>query len=684
MTVIHKARTFFNPLVSFALAAALIGAATPSLAVDAKASKYYENALVRYEKKDLDGAIIQLKNALQIDPTMLPVQLLLGRALLRNGDVVASEVALNEALRLGVNRAEVVVLLGQSFMLQGKHRLMLEQQLFSPAGLPKHVQVQVHLLRAAAYGDLGDLRAAMKAVDEARTLDPADAETWAAEVPLRIRARQFREATAAAEKSIALKPDLAGGWYQKGSILHVQGDLSGALTAYGQALKLDDAYVDARVTRAGILIDLNRPAEAEKEVAAIQNIAPDEPRAAYLKALLAERKGDEATAKAAMKDVVELIDPVPMEFIRFRPQLLMLNGLAHFGLNEKEKAKQYLEAFQKALGNSAASKILAQIYVAESNVDRAIDLLEGYLKTHPADGQAMTLLGSAYMGKGQYPKATALMQEALRTRDAPEYRTVLGISLIRSGQSATGVTELETVFKRSPTHVQAGTTLIDMYLRSGQTVKAATVAESLIKQYPTNAGFYNLLGMARAQATDGPAARKAFEQALRLDPAMMGAKLNMARFEIATGAYDAATSRLNALLKENEKNAEAMFEMSVIAERRGKTVDTQRWLERANDLSGPKELRWGLALLDFFLRTGQPDMALQAAKRVSAKAPDNLQVLMAYARAQLALGDTIGAKSSLAGATRFADYNAPLQVEIALMQLTARNPDGSMLTTRAR
>jgi len=37
-----------------------------SLAADAKASKYYEDALVRYEKKDLAGAIIQLKNALQI------------------------------------------------------------------------------------------------------------------------------------------------------------------------------------------------------------------------------------------------------------------------------------------------------------------------------------------------------------------------------------------------------------------------------------------------------------------------------------------------------------------------------------------------------------------------------------------------------------------------------------------
>ena len=47
-----------------ALLAATVGGAH---AADGKASKYYEDGLVRFEKKDMPGAIIQLKNALQID-----------------------------------------------------------------------------------------------------------------------------------------------------------------------------------------------------------------------------------------------------------------------------------------------------------------------------------------------------------------------------------------------------------------------------------------------------------------------------------------------------------------------------------------------------------------------------------------------------------------------------------------
>ena len=62
-------------------------------ALDPKASQLYEDALVRYEKKDLKGAIIQLKNAIQIDRKMLPVHLLLGRALLADGEFNAAEAA---------------------------------------------------------------------------------------------------------------------------------------------------------------------------------------------------------------------------------------------------------------------------------------------------------------------------------------------------------------------------------------------------------------------------------------------------------------------------------------------------------------------------------------------------------------------------------------------------------------
>lgn len=642
-----------------------------------KAGKFYEDALVRYEKGDLPGAIIQLKNALQIDPSMLPVQLLLGKALIRNGEVAAAEVALTEALRLGVNRAEVVVLLGQAYVAQGKHRLLLEQNTFNPTGLPAEVRLQLQLLRAVTYGDLGDVRNALRSVDDARAIDTRNAETWLAEIPIRIRTRQFVEAHAAVERALALVPTSVEAAYQKGSILHVQGDLRGALAAYDRVLAGASGHVEARVARIGILLDQGRYTEASKDVSELQRQSPLEPRGAYMKALLAERDGRAAESASALKEVTDLLDPVPLDYIRYRPQLLMLNGLAHFGLNQGEKAKQYLEALQRVQSNSPASKLLARIYLADGNSGLAVTVLEAYLRAQPGDGQALTLLASAHLASGRHAKATALMQEALKAQDNPAFRTALGMSLVRGGQAADGIAELEAAYRKDPRERQAAIALVQLYLRTGQSRKAVTMAERLVKEQPANAGLHNLVGLAHGQSGNAAAARNSFEKALQLSPALAVAKLNLARLEIATKALDAAGKRLDELLKLEPNNSEAMYELATVAERRGQPADAQRLLEKARDSAGAKELRWDLALVDFNLRYGRPGPALDAAKTASAKAPEDLDVQTSYARAQIANGDTVGAKSTLTAVTRFAEYDPVRQVQIAKLQLSANNPAGA-------
>ncbi len=665
--------TFFSAV----LVAALWSTASLAQTGNSQASKFYEDALVRFEKKDVDGAIIQLKNALQIDKNLLPVQLLLGKALLRSGDVVSAEVAFTEALRLGVNRAEVIVQLAQVYVAQGKQKLLIEQPQFTLVDLPPGVQVQLLLVRASASSDLGDVKGALKALEDARVIDPKSSAAWLAEVPVRIRAGQIREATVASERGLALAPDSSQAWYQKGSILHVVGNLAAALAAYNRALQAEPEHLEARVSRAGIHIDLNQLKDAASDVTELQRQSPNEPRAAYLQALLAERNNKPDEAKAALKEVTALLDPVPIDFIRYRPQLLMLNGLAHFGLNEGEKAKQYLEAFQKVQSNTPTAKLLAQLYLRDGNVDRAAEVLETYLKAQPADGQALTLLGSTLMSKGQHARASNLMQRALQTKDAPEFRTVLGMSLLRSGKTTDAMAELEAALKIDPNQTQAATSLAALYLRRGQPGKAVTIAENLVKRNPGNASYFNLLGMARNDARNLPAAKAAFEQAAKLDDAFVAPKLNLARVDIANRSFDSAAARLDAILKVDEKNAEAMAEMATLAERKGQFADTQRWLEKAADIAGPKETRWGLALSSFHLRQGRAAAALEAVKKVSPRAPDDLQVLMALARAQLATGDSVGVKSTLITATRVADYNPQPQVQIALLQLGAGNLGGA-------
>ncbi len=664
------------------LAAALLGAsACLAVAADPKASQYYEDALARFEKKDHKGAIVQLKNAIKLDRKMLPVHVLLGRALLANHEIVAAQVAFDEALKLGVNRAEVVVPLAKAVLAQGKRQPLLDDPRFATAGLPAGVRLDLLVLVASAQTDLGRPKEALKAIEEARAINPASPDTWLAEVPIRIRARQFSEAVAAADKALALSPGSADAVYLRGSVSHTQGNLAQAVATYGKALELNPAHVESLLARAGIALDQNRAADAKKDLAEARRLYPKEPRALYMGAVLADREGDSKAAKAALSEITNLIDPVPIEFMRYQQQVLILGGLAHHGLGQREKAKPYLEAVQREQPGSPVSKLLGQIHLADNNVDRAIESLEGYLRNFPTDAQALSLLASAHMSQGRHARAAQIMRDALKVQDKPELRSILGLSLIRGGRNQDATAELEAAFAKDANQVQAGAALVGLYLADKKNRKAVDTAEALVKRLPAQPGLHNLLGTARAQAGDAVKARAAFEQALKLDPAFIDPQLNLARLDIAARQPEPAVARLNAILKTNDKHIETLIEAGQLYAQRGKTDDANRLLARAADLStAPGDLQAGLALFEFHLRGGRIPAAQEAAKRLLAKAPEDVIVLLASARVAIAAKNPEAARPVLVNAARLANFDAGLLTKIALLQMGAGDAKAAAYT----
>lgn len=663
------------------LAAMLIAGSPLAAAQDAaKAARFYEDALQRYEKRDIPGAILQLKNALQADKTQLSVHVLLGKALLADSQPAAAEFQLGEAIRLGANRAEVAVALAMAMNAQGKQALLLEDPRLQPAGLPPGIHQAVILERALAQSDIGDAKAALASVMQARALNPTELSSWLAEVPLRVRGRQFSEAMAAADHALKLAPDNAEALYQKASVHHATGQVSQALAGYDRAIKAEAGHVESRLGRAGLLADLQRDADALAEISELQKIRPNDPRGVYLRAVLAERAGDGAAARAALKKITALLDPVPIEYIRYRTQLLMLNGLSHYGLGETEKAKPFLELASRQQPGSPLVKLLAQIALGEPNLGRAAELLEGYVKARPGDGQALLMLASVQMRQGRHSRAVQLMQEALKAKDAPEYRTALGLSLLQSGQAATAEDQLVKAYKADPKQTYAGLSLVTIYLRNKQNDKALAVAQSLAQTHPNNATVLSVQAYAKAVAGDNAGARTGYEKALKLDPSQLDAKLGLARIDAMTGNFDAADRRLKGVLKEQERNTNVLFELALLNELRGKDDEAQRWLESMAAASGPRETRANFALVAWHLRKGQPGQAVEAAKALLSKQPDDVDALQAYAAAQIANNDSAGARAALTNASRRAAFDTPRLVEIARQQVQTQDYKGAAYT----
>lgn len=684
------------------LAAALLGLTVfAAVAADKKSSQFYEDALQRFEKKDYAGTIIQLKNVLKSDNKNLSAQALLGRALLENGEVNAAEVAFAEALRLGVNRAEVVVPLARAMILQGKPDEVIRGARFLVEGLPKPTQFELLLQRAAAASDFADTKAGLKAVDDARAIDPGAVGSWLAEVPLRIRSRQYKEALAAADRAVAIAPNSAEAHYARGESLHVVPNLAAAMAAYDKTLALDAKHVGALVARTGIHMDRNRIDDAARDVAELTLLAEQaqqarqgpkvqqgkktkpteqaelaqlaafDPRAIYLKALVAERQGRSADAKAALNELTAMLDPIPAQYLRYRPQTQMLGGMAHYGLGHYEKAKPYLEGVLRSQPDSPVAKVLADIYLRERNNDPAVNALDTYLRANPTDVQAMTLLASAHMAQGRHARASQILQDALKLGDQAQLRTSLGLSLIGGGRMADAIKELEAVFAKDSKQLQAGFALGSLYVQAGQGGNALRVAEALNRTYPKNPSVLNLLGSTKRLRGDLVGARAAFEAATAADATFVAALVSLARMDMQARAYSKAAERLNAAFARNERDLGALAATAELSERSGKLDDAQRWLVKADELSGSDNAAPALALVDFQLRNGKPVLARESIKRAQNKAPEAVQTLIAVARVALANGDGTTARSNLTRAANNANLNPALLTQIAVLQVPA-------------
>ena len=314
------------------------------------------------------------------------------------------------------------------------------------------------LSRGHAQMAKGDFKLAARTLDEARALDPNSVTVRLAQAKLSLRLGDMNRAATLIEEALKLSPDAPAAWNLRASVAHLKGDLQTALAGYAKAIEFDANDIDARVAQAGLLIDLGRRDDAERALTELRRISPREPRAAYLRAVLASQTNDVESMRKSLTEVVALIDGAPKTVVSQHPQLVLLAGLSHVGLGNREKATEYLLLFLTlSPGHPGASKVLASLYLDGGETARAIRLLEPLQKTAPNDPDALSLLAAAYMADRRYGTAASILDQAVQlSGGAADVRTRLGVSLIGHGESELGIKQLRQAFAKDPGQARAG------------------------------------------------------------------------------------------------------------------------------------------------------------------------------------------------------------------------------------
>jgi putative PEP-CTERM system TPR-repeat lipoprotein len=664
-----------------AIAGALVAAMPiPSTAQkSSRAAGFYDDALARYERKDTAGAIVQLKNALREEPGNLPALMLMGKAQLEMGQSAAAEEALSRALQLGIDRSEVALPMGQALLDQAKYAAVLDR--FPAETVPGSRRAELLVLRGHAHKGLRDMKSAAAAFEAARAADPRSVAAILAYADVLARQGRWPEADKLVDEGLAGAPEDPRLLTLRGALAIGRGEVDKALAAFGKALEANPRHLNARMARASLLVDLGRLDAAAPEIAQLAKDVND-PRVTHLRAVIAIRTGDERTARDALHETTSLIDAAPRATLKQRaPELLLVAGMAYAELQERQKARSYLEDYVLVEPkHPGARKLLGSVLLAQGETLAALSALEEAERLQPGDPEVLALIAAAYTARRQYQTATSFLDQAVkRSGGAPSMHAAMGVGLLRQGRMDLGIEHLERAIAKDRGNSQAAVALTVVYLKRGQTKQALGIAEQLVKQDAKNPVAQNLLGMVRGATGDLKGARAAYERALELEKGLVAASLNLAQLDAAEGQHDAARRRLAGVLKERPRDTQAMTEFASVEESAGRLDEAIRWLERVRAIQ-PRNDTAIARLVDLHLRTRNPDKAIAVAKEAEALMPENPIALGALGRASLALGDQSGARVVLTRMSRLSSADPAALVEVGWLQLAADDARGAAYT----
>ena len=583
-------------------------------------------------RKDVPAAIIQLKNALKADPNSAKARLMLGQALMASGDAAGAATEFGKAKDQGVPPDEVVPLLAQALLQSGEFRKITtelgKQQLASA-----DAQASFKTSLAIAWLRQGERERASESLEDALKAKADYAPAFLEQARISAASGDLDGAlagldrvprqSAAAPEALKLRGDL---------LLYGKQDQKGAMAAYEEAVKVDPSYKEGRAGIVELLLVQGKLDEADKVLQELVKEVPGRPMTVYLQTMQAYAKKDYKNGKELSQ---KLLNMTPESY-----RALELAGMIELQLGANVQAEALLgKALQINPGLSMARRGLITTNVRLGRLDKAMALLPPNLEQNDRDPAMLALAGQVYMLQGDMERAQRFFARASRLDPKdPVKRTTLALSHLAAGQGDTALGELRDI-AATDDGVVADMALINALLRQGKVDDALKAVAALEKKRPTDALPAFLRGRALLQKRDAAGARKAMEQALKLDPDYFPAVGVLAAIDNSEKKPEDARARLEAAIKRQPANVRAYQMLLELRAAHGADKAEQIGILRRAIDGAPNSPVPSLLLTEFLLRSGENKEALAVAQKAVAAMPDEAPLLDALGRAQSANGE---------------------------------------------
>ncbi|GGZ04892.1 XrtA/PEP-CTERM system TPR-repeat protein PrsT [Pseudoduganella plicata] len=619
------------------------------------------------DKGDVKAAIIQLKNAVQQQPELADVRLMLGQMYLESGDMLSAEKELRRARDAGAPRADVLPALGKALLAQGQ----FEGTLTATADA---TDAPALALRGQAMLGLGRVDDARAAFDDALRKQPGMTEATLGLARVALAADNAAQAHQLTQQAVAASPGDIESLRLQGEMQRAANEPDGARATYERILALKPDNVQTRVDLANLDIETGRFAEAREHIARARKAQPHSLPIFYSQALLDFREGHFKTAREQLQQVLRAVpDHMPS---------VLLAGAVEVALGADTQAERYLLQFLGAdPGNAYAVKLLATVALRNGKPDDVLKLVRPLLRRTPDDVELLALAGEAEMRARRFTEAAAHFQKASSLKpDVAGLRLAHGVSRLGLGDNSRAIAELEQASQAAGDPGRAGVLLVLTHLREQQFDKALATVDEMLRKDDT-AMLRNLRGGVLLARSDVDGARAGFMHALDKDGLYQPALDNLAQLDIVARKPDDARQRYEAALARDKKNAALMTALARLATLQGKSDEAMRWLERASK-ENPGAAAPAQLLATYYLQAGEKQKAVTLAQKLQATDPGDARALAVLAQAQAASGQTEAALESYDKLSVLQPTSAAVQLRIATLHLVASHLDDALLAAR--
>lgn len=476
---------------------------------DEKKQAHFQKGMEYSAKGDTKSAIIELRNAIQIDPKFAQARYQLALLYLQQKD-----------LRQGYQELLRVVSLA-----------------------PENIEA---LFKTASIQFLANnLDDSKNNVDLLLAKNPEHVEALLLQANIALKKNQPQEASTVIGKAITLDPSMARLYLTKAQIFTARQDLKGAEESFRKAIELEPKNIlfhealvsfylslgkpieavnhlntmtqkfpedqEILLALSSLLEKLNNVSEAEKGYQKAVELKPDKPRTHVALAEFLERRQLFDQAEKSLRYAVTL-DPDNLDTRATLADFLFRRG-------QLDLAREEVKAILAKNPQHAEMKFVqAKILITENKPRESMVLLNELLTAFPRRGDLhyQTAVAHSLLGEGNQAMQ-AINNALLYAPESTEIRFFKAQLLLGTSEFKPAAIEATEVLRLQPNHFPAAMLVGNSYLYRNEHQIALQIFEELRKSHPDNTSLLVSIGVCKLSLGHTEEAIPLFEKALSIN-----------------------------------------------------------------------------------------------------------------------------------------------------------------------